>query len=144
MTPGSFEDAARLLVEAGFVGWQVVVMAAIGCAESGLNPHAFNLNDHDPTSPWYLSVDWGWLEINDAANQSLLIGKGVLSPLRAVSQQLLDPATNAKAGYTVFVSRGGPRDPVAGYRAWSTFDSGSYAPFKAPAVHAARAVGVAV
>lgn len=145
MTPGSFEDAIRVLVDVTkFVGWQLVVMGAIGYAESRLDPHAFHVNDHDPTSLWYLSVDWGVWQINDAANQAPLINRGIITPLRAVSQQLRDPVTNARAAWAVFESRGGPRDPVAGYRAWSTFNSGAYAPYKAPALRAARAIGVSV
>jgi hypothetical protein len=144
VTPGSFEDAARILADTGWVGWQIVVMGAIGYAESALNPHAVHLVDGNPLSPWYLSLDLGWLQVNDAANGALLVSKGVLTPLRAASQQLLDPLTCAKAARAVFESRGGPRDPIAGYNAWTTFKSGAYAPFKAPALRAARAVGVAV
>jgi hypothetical protein len=144
MTPGSYVDAARLLVGVGFVGWQVVVMGAIGYAESNLRPHAINLNDHDSRSPWFLSMDWGVWQINDAANQSALIGKGVLTPLRAVSQQLLDPVVNVKAARYVFVSRGGERDPLAGYSGWSAFKSGAYAQYKPAALKAARTIGVPV
>lgn len=145
MTPGSFEDSARLLVDAGFTGWQAVVMGAIGYAESGLNPAARHLNDEKPDSPWYLTTDWSVWQINDNGDAlTLFIVRGVITLRGSIGKQLSDPATNARCARSLFVSRGGPRDPIAGYNAWATFKSGAYAPFKAPALRAARAIGVAV
>jgi hypothetical protein len=144
MIAGSYEDAARLLVDAKFIGWQIVVMGAIGFAESHLDPHAIGDNDENPASIWYLSVDWGVWQINDAANQELLVARGVLTRYKALSQQLRDPMTNALAARAVFESRGGPRDPIAGYNAWTTFKNGDYVEFKPAALKAARSIGVAV
>jgi hypothetical protein len=134
MTP---VEAARELVSAKFTGWQVVVMGAIGAAESGLDELAVNINDDDPTSPAYLSVDWGVWQINDYWWRHLLD-----SQLPA-SMQLLDRHVNARAARSVFVQSGGLKDAPTGFSAWIVYQKKAHLPFMVAARSAARLVGVA-
>lgn len=140
MTPGDRTTAAQLLADAGFQGWQIVVMGAIGMAESALNEHAIHLNNEDPTSPWYLTLDLGAWQINDAAGP-LLIAQHVITPTHPLSQQLFNATTNAQAARTIFTSRHGDTNPVNGYNAWKVFKTGAYLTHRPAAATAALTIG---
>ncbi len=71
-------------------------------AESRCNPNAVGVNTDG-------STDKGLLQVNSVHVRSGLIG----------DEQRLDPAANVAAAYKIY--RG------SGWRAWSTFNNGSYA-----------------
>lgn len=127
----SQEDTARLLVEAGFVAWQVVRMGQIAMAESGLDAYALGVN-HKPGQPDHLSIDCGLLMLSD---YWWLPSRGL------AIRDVLDPVRNCAEAFELFKARGGLRNPVDGYRGWSAYTNGSYARWLTPALVAARAVG---
>lgn len=90
--------------------------AAIGMAESRLNPHAIGLNDRDPSSVAYLSCDWGWLQINDYWQGLDLAG----------CKAMLDPHTCAARALAIFA---GVKPYGAGYGLWSTYANGLHLPW---------------
>lgn len=127
------EDTARLLLDAGFVTWQVVRMGQIAMAESGLDAYALGVN-HKPAQPDHLSIDCGLLMLS---NYWWLPSRGL------AIRDVLDPVRNCAEAFEIFRARGGLRDPPAGYRAWSAYTNGSYARWLPQALNAARAVGAA-
>lgn len=60
----SIDEVARLVLGAGFKGWRVAVIVAIVWAESGGDVYAIGINDHDPLSVSYLSLDRGLCQWN--------------------------------------------------------------------------------
>jgi hypothetical protein len=124
-------DTARLLVDAGFVGWQVVRMGSIAMAESGLDAYGLGVN-HKPGQPDHLSIDCGLLMLS---NYWWLPSRGL------VIRDVLDPGMNCREGFAIFAQRGGLRNPVDGYRAWSAYTNGAYVRWQGQAIDAARTVG---
>jgi hypothetical protein len=104
-------------------------LAAIGWAESRLNPHAIGLNDHDPTSAAYLSCDWGWLQINDYWQRLEL----------ADCKRMLDPHECARQALAIFAAA---RPYGSGYRLWSTYVNGRHVPMLSTMRAEARALGI--
>lgn len=52
------------LRNAGVTGWRLVTLGSIIWAESRGDAYAININDQDPTSEAYLSLDLGLCQIN--------------------------------------------------------------------------------
>lgn len=145
MTP---VEAAQHLGEAGFTGWQVVTMGAIAIPESTnpaqrgfINEHSHHLNDRDPESRAYLSVDWGAWGINDFWWEKRLREEGILVPELPVSMQLLQPAICARAARFIFFDTGGLDDPHQGYSQWNAWERDLHLPFMCDAEAAAREIG---
>lgn len=132
-------QAAQALVAEGFTGWPVVTFGAIGMAESRLDAHALNRNDHDPTSRAYPSVDHGWLQINDFWQQVTI--REVLGTVLPVSMLLADPRLCARVALRIFLAAGGA---PKGYYLWNTYEQGLHIPYLPQARKAAKAVGVNV
>lgn len=145
---GSLTDGARSLVKAGFTGWPVVTFTAIGVAESGgrdkvtgqlyVNAWEHHLVDHDPTAKSFLSIDWGWLGLNDYWQRDILENLLTLP----WSQQLLDPNTCAEMAFAITLGRG--LTFPDGYFLWNTYERKMHEPFLSEARRAARAIGVNV
>lgn len=134
MTP---VEAAQTLVDEGFTGWPVVTFGAIGQAESGLNPLALH-RVNNPSSPAHLSIDHGWLQINDywqAAAIEVALGND------CVSQQLADPHLCARVAKRIFENAGGA---PKGYKLWNTYRTGAHVPYMPAARAAARTIGIKV
>jgi hypothetical protein len=107
--------------------------AAIGMAESRLNAHAMGLNDHDPAAVSYLSVDWGWLQINDYwQNMTIQECRAMFDPYKCANKALdIFLQGNKTAG------RYG-----AGYDLWNSYKNGYHKPYMATALAAAREIGI--
>lgn len=106
--------------------------AAIGMAESGLDTHAMNLNDYDPTSVSYLSVDWGWLQINDYWQ-----GMDI-----ATCRRMLDPHECAARALEIFAQRNKSHGYGEGYKLWNSYTNDKHRPFLSAALTAARKAGI--
>jgi len=137
---------ARMLVLERFTGWEVVTLGAIGRAESGLDAHAVNVNDHDPEADSYRSCDWSIWQINDYWWESALRAAGILNVTQPTSQQLLRPRLNVRAlrfvfDTALFVADG---DIEAAYSQWNVYKSGAHVPFMHDARIAANEAGVDV
>lgn len=91
---------AGYLKAAGFTGSQVVIMTAIGSAESGGDTLITHRNSDG-------STDHGVWQINDHANADVFS----LGDWR-------NPADNARMAYTIYKRQG--------YQAWSVFNSHAY------------------
>jgi len=118
-------SAGWALYAAGFRGYRIPTMIAIGQAESALDERAINLNTHDPQSPAYLSLDLGVWQINTY----WWVDK------RYRVQQLFDPTFNATVAWEVFTKSGGTNSaPVTGYQAWNTYRINRHTPFLSAAV----------
>lgn len=128
--PISPVDTAYFLLEAGFVGWQVVRFGAIAAAESALNAYAINVN-HIPGSIAHRSLDIGLLQINSF----FWLSESVSISL------LLDPAGNCRTAFDIFKYFGGLRDPVKGYNAWASYRNRTFVPFHSQAYAAAEEAG---
>lgn len=117
LTPQEIAGYAR---QAGFTGPMVAIMTAIAMAESGSNPRAHNPNASTGDN------SYGLWQIN------MLGGMG---PARrkalglASNDQLLDPATNARAAYLIYKQQG--------LNAWSVYKHGTYAQYLGAATQAA-------
>jgi hypothetical protein len=133
MTP---VEAAQILVDEEFTGWQVVTFGAIGMAESGLDPYALH-RVVKPGSPAHLSIDHGWLQINDYWQATMLH----LNDVHVVSQYLADPHNCAWVARHIYLEAGGG---VKGYNLWNTYRSGAYRPYVPDAREAAHTVGIKV
>jgi hypothetical protein len=133
MTP---VEAAQILVDEGFTGWPVVTFGAIGVAESGLNPLALH-RVVKPGSPAHLSVDHGWLQINDYW-QADAIDLGIDLP---VSMLLAGPHHCARVARLIFERAGGAPN---GYQLWNTYKNGLHKPHLPAARTAARTIGINV
>jgi len=137
---------ARMLVLERFTGWQVVTLGAIARAESGLDAHAVNVNDHDPEADSYRSCDWGIWQINDYWWQMALTAGGILAVHTPISQQLLRPRLNVRAlrfvfDTALFIADG---DVKKAYEQWNVYKSGAHVPFMHDARIAANEAGVDV
>ena len=130
------DEAARALIDAGFTGWQVVTMGAIGVAESGLELYAVNPNDHDPSKVSFLWPDLGWLQINSFWNNSIIADHDYGA--------IFDPLGNAKRARRIFIDAGGLTNPLAGYKRWNTYGTINYQEALPEARAAARRQGVRV
>jgi hypothetical protein len=113
----------------GMGGLWYPTMAAIGMAESLLDIHAMNLNDHDPDSRSYLSVDWGWLQINDFWN-GLTIEQ---------CREMFDPRLCAKKAQEIFMS---VKPYGEGYKRWNTYVTGRHLAFRPRMIVVARELGI--
>jgi hypothetical protein len=138
VTTVPFTTSARWLIDAGFVGWQVVTMNAIGCAESRLDPLAVH-RVNKPGSLGDGSLDHGWLQLNDYWQRRVLMSELLLE--LPVSTQLANGATCARVARQVFL---GPGNVIQGYNLWNTYITGAHLPFLPEARAAARSLGVAV
>jgi len=104
LTDNQIGDVAR---RAGFPEQEIPTAIGVAKAESGGNPRAHNAKPPDNS--------YGLWQINMI---------GALGPERrkafgiANNDALYDPATNAKAAYSVWKS--------SGWKAWSTYNNGSY------------------
>jgi hypothetical protein len=121
-------EIAQLAADAGFQTWQVVRMTSICLAESAGNAYAVNVV-HNPTSPAHRSLDIGLWQINTHWWPGSILER-------------LDPAGNARMAWEVFEAHDGPRSPVNGYNAWTTYRNMSYLVHQPAAITAARAIGV--
>ena len=127
-------EAATYLLNAGFMGYRIPTMFAIGMAESRLDAHVDHLNDHDPTSRSYLSLDLGWLQINTY----WWIDH---NPFVRV-QDMFDPQKCANMDWALFVASGGSQwNPAPGYKAWNTYRNNLHLPFLRRGADAWRAIG---
>jgi len=141
MTP---VEAAQVLVDEGFTGWQVVTFGAIGMAESRLDPLVIH-RVIKPGSPAHLSIDHGWLQNNDWHARWIM--RVTLDPDVPWSTQLADPHINARIARIIFIGAGGA---PKGYERWNTYLPGpngeppAYKPFLPAARIAARTIGVNV
>ena len=103
----SVDDVARLAYDAGFRGETLVTMTAVAMRESRGNPRAHNRNARTGDD------SYGLWQINMI---------GALGPARRAqfgitsNDQLLDPATNARAAF-ILSNRGTSTQPWTGYRA---------------------------
>ncbi len=136
----TMEEAGRHLIDAGFTGWRVPTFIAIGWAESGGNAWAVNLVvKDDPLVVSHLSMDLGWLQLNNYwwADE--------LKPDQRIA---FDPAAVARIAFRHVGGNEGVLDAVAkksttrGYMEWSTYKAKTHLPFLSAAVGAARALGV--
>jgi hypothetical protein len=111
LSPAQVRQAA---MAAGFTADQATIMTAIAGAES-----AYNTNAHNPKPP---DNSYGLWQINMLGSMGperrRLFGIGS-------NEALFDPATNARAAKAIFSQQG--------YRAWSTYSSGSYKKYLADA-----------
>jgi hypothetical protein len=137
MTP---VEAAQILVDEGFTGWPVVTFGAIGMAESNLNPLALH-RVNKPGSPAHLSVDHGWLQINDYWQADVILIARVLHPKRSESMFLADPRLCARIARQIFDRAGGA---PKGYERWTTYRTGAHKPHLPAARVAARTIGINV
>ena len=135
MTP---VEAAQILADEGFTGWQVVTFGAIGQAESRLDPLALH-RVIKPGSPAHLSIDHGWLQINDYWQADLLVVE--FGDLSVTSQELADPHHNARIARIILLAGGGAPN---GYRLWNTYVAGLHKPYLPAARVAARTIGIDV
>lgn len=135
MTP---VEAAQVLADEGFTGWQVVTFGAIGQAESGLDPYALH-RVNKPGTPAHHSIDHGWLQINDYWQRGLL--DFLLGEFSVTSQDLASPHVNAHIARQIFLDAGGA---PKGYELWNTYTSGAYKPYLPAARVAARTIGINV
>ncbi len=128
------DTAAKILVEVGFTGWQVVTMNAIINPESERNALAIGpavrriktidakgieYDILDPTYPNMYSIDMGLFRINVNSWMSYSQNMGI-DPLEEI-KKLFDPLYNAQVARTIFVSRDGIKDPKRGYGAWNAY-----------------------
>lgn len=118
---------AGMLRDAGFVGWQVVRMGQIAMAESALNAYAVNVVDN-PESLAHRSLDIGLLQINTY---------WIDTQMHPIAE-LLDPVENCQTAHDIFVARGGVRNPIDGYNAWTTYRTGAYMKWQTQALEASR------
>jgi len=98
-------DIAQLGSNAGFSGNDLVTATAIGIAESGGNPSAYNPETQAGAQPGQGS--YGIFQIFSTAHPNYS------------TSDLLDPQQNANAAYDVYSSAGG-------FSPWSTYNNGSY------------------
>jgi len=107
LSPAQVRQAA---LQAGFTADQATIMTAIAGAES-----AYNTNAYNPKPP---DNSYGLWQINMLGSMGperrRLFGIGS-------NNALFDPATNARAAKAIFDAQG--------FRAWSTYSSGSYKKF---------------
>lgn len=111
-------ETVVMLRNAGVFGWRIVVLGSVIWAESAGNAYAVNINDKDPNSPAYLSMDLGLCQINtywQGIEPSV-----ALDPVKAV-QWMVDKTGGG------WVNLG----------LWSTYNSGAYLPFQPPMRRAA-------
>jgi hypothetical protein len=101
----SIQEAAALAVRAGFPRDQVVTAVAVAMAESGLRPRA--KNDNAGTGDYSIGL---W-QINMRAHKTRF----------GTEEQLKNPATNARAAYTIWKERNG-----GSWAPWGAFTNGSY------------------
>jgi len=137
---------AKMLVLEGFTGWQVVTLGAIARAESGLDAHAVNVNDHDTEADSYRSCDWGLWQINAYWWQAPLTVEGILNVSQPISQQLLRPRTNVKAVRFVFDAALSAAEGIVpkAYEQWNVVKTGAHKPFLHDARKAAEDAGADV
>ena len=137
MTP---VEAAQILADEGFTGWQVVTFGAIGMAESRLDPLALHRVNR-PGTPAHLSIDHGWLQINDYWQRLLLMNVPVRAPYQSVAQYLADPHNCAAVARAMFHNAGGA--PKV-YELWNTYVAGLHKPYLPATRVAARTIGIDV
>lgn len=106
---GGTGGLAGLAQSAGFTPQQARIMAAIAMAESSGNPRAHNPNARTGDN------SYGLWQINMLG--SMGPERRRLFGIRS-NEQLFDPATNARAAYSIFRQQG--------FNAWSVYRSGAY------------------
>jgi hypothetical protein len=125
-------EAGWHLYGAGFNGYRIPTFIAIGMAESRLNAEAININDHDPTSVAYMSLDLGWLQMNTY----WWIDK------KWRVQDAFSPSLNARMAWEAFKAAGGSNAaPQVGYALWNSWKNNLHLPFLSDAVKAWKAMG---
>jgi hypothetical protein len=113
-------DIAQLGSNAGFSGNDLVTATAIGLAESGGNPSAYNPETQAGAAPG--AGSYGIFQIFSTAHPNYS------------TSQLLDPQQNANAAYDIY-------DSAGGFSPWSTYNNGSYQNFLGQAQQAVDSLG---
>lgn len=136
----TMEDAGRCLIDAGFTGWRVPTFIAIGWAESAGNAWAVNLVvQADPLAASHLSMDLGWLQLNNY---------WWADDLKPDHRAAFDPAAAARIAFRHVGGNEGIFDAIAkksttrGYMEWSTYKVKVHLPYLSAAIGVARALGV--
>lgn len=123
-------DVAALCLNTGIGGWPTISAVAIAWAESGGNAYATNINDGDPTSVAYLSIDLGMWQTNSYWHPEV-------KPREAFDPELQFPhvlrIAQRRTGQYGYISYN--------WTAWSTYNAGTYKKFITPAYNAVKALG---
>lgn len=107
--PMTMNQVARLAYDAGWRNWDLIRAVAVCWAESRGDAYALGINDHDPSSASYLSVDAGLWQINSYWHPM---------SSRDYFVQTLTPELNAALAYQIYT--------LAGWNAWNTYKAGAH------------------
>ena len=145
-------DVVKLLdAETDFIGYQIVVMAAICSAESGRNAYANNVNHStaDPLPVTHRSLDAGLWQLNSYWLPKVLAAENQPVPtLDTVFGLVYDPVQNAKWAAVwwahAFKTTAGTYSQklIGAYSAWASYAAGTHKPFMKASYDAAVAAGV--
>lgn len=119
-------NLAHACLDANIGAWPAVTAVAICLAESGGNAYALHINDADPTSGGYLSIDIGAWQTNTRWHPEIPI------------HDALDP--RVQAVHVKRIANPG-RGWVYAWTAWATFRTGAHLKFMSAARVAVREAG---
>lgn len=125
----SMQEIAALVLAHGLTPWQAVTAVAVGWAESGGNGYAININDANPASKAYLSLDLGVWQTNTFWHPEVSIW-AALDPATQLPFVLNIARKTGPYGYVYYV-----------WTAWATYNAGAHSKFISDAVRAVRAAG---
>lgn len=124
--PWSMINLAHACIDAGIPGWPAVTAISIGMAESGGNAYATHINDADPYSTAYLSLDLGVWQTNTRWHPEIS------------TRDAFDP--RAQAMHVHRIANGGS-GWVYSWTPWATFRAGAHLKFMSAARAAMHAAG---
>lgn len=128
----AMEEVAAVCLAAGMRAWPAVTAVAIAWAESGGNAYAVNVNDANPQSEAYLSLDLGIWQTNTYWHPEVPIAEA-LDPVQQIMHVRRIAERVGVYGWVSYV-----------WTPWNTFTAGAYAKFVTPAVGAVRSAGGAL